>query len=229
MNTTELQNFLNSPTGKRLLAMAKAEQKEFETTLMLKKDFIEVKKNMLNSIQFGNPANKDKTFIRNIEGVLSRVKTDKAGNVQKVEKVTNDMELTGNELMEIKSLSPADYLRIKDNNFTPQTNDTEYYNSRVQIEGQPFDYAEMFLSRPSNDINSTRFASDWHKAYGSVENYQKGTTLEMLAFKEARTTENIRQLHNEVRELENEVELMELGQTPVEQTPVTSNMEGGAL
>ena len=227
-----LQNFLNSATGRRLLNMAEEEQRQIQQQAKEQREFLNFEKQLLNERLYGIPAHKDKTFFQKVDGnILSAIKTGLKGEVIKIVPVTSDMELTSGEMNQIKEIDEIAYRRLLANDFEAPKLTDAFYQTQINLENKSYEYAQMELTKPiatTFSTDGTPFMNQTLKdAYGDLAQYKTGKTLEMLSYERTHEPEAIRQFNKEIMALEEKVKQIESAArngTSFENAPTT--MEG---
>ena len=110
---TNINDFLTTPVGKRLMKIAEAEQTAFNNEITSKREQLQNLKDNMRLAQFGTRQNM--TSYLKVEGNLCKVETDMTSHIKSIEPLTQAefKQMSGMEQQAIKQADAIIYNKLK--------------------------------------------------------------------------------------------------------------------
>lgn len=230
--TNQLEMFLNSRVGKRLMKIAKKEQAEFDNAMAIKKSHLDVLKEHVRFATFGSMRDTSKLIL--VEGVPSRMVTNDTSHVTHLEPITAEAFKTLNafEMSELKNLSSVAYQKLKYGKNIEPTSD-HYYNLAAKAEeGICAEVFTELVHAPTEDSHPDTYM----QYYDSVEHYLNKIPNSAIKMMQIRSEANVIDTNREIlvaqKEIEECIATQEIeGISLLNEQPITivKTMEGDQL
>ncbi|MGX5675858.1 hypothetical protein [Bacillus toyonensis] len=202
-----MEQFLNSKTGQRLVKIAEKEQQDFNNAINGLQEKLASDKEDLHHLQFGIAQNKEKVIFLDGNPVLAT--TNVTSHVERIEPITaeNFDKVSANDWQNIRNQSAVTYQRLKAGTFKPNDSDRYYKLLDLAEQGEDFMVLEALANAPQSDNpNAPNYHEDAWKYYDNVADRHQGIPKLARHFKNARSQENIMKASMEVQALETQIE-----------------------
>ncbi|PGC43498.1 hypothetical protein [Bacillus pseudomycoides] len=231
-NLKQLQSFLESNVGQRMMKIAQEEENIFQAGIKEKREQLNLLKQNAHYSQFGTFA--DATKVMLVEGVPVKVKTDQFSRILTVKPISAEdfKSLPAHEMNTIKQLSPIVHQKLKHGISDFDLSDKYFELMSIAEESMPIEVFDILIDPPTSE-NSNNFMSH----YDSVEDYRNGIPAFAKEVAKARTAQNTIELNREIIALEKNIKdslasktvlpLPELEVTTMEGTPAQADLFGG--
>lgn len=175
MNSKQIESFLNSEAGRRMMSHFQAEVDREQKAAKAAKEAADAAYRKQVELEFGKPDQRNASLFRVVEGHLVRITTDERAQVKKMELVRNINELNSTEFARVMEVSPKHGHMLQDG-LTLSAPGENFYEVKVAMLNKPLEQAETLVNRPTpeNDPN-------WFQAYDSYADYRVGLTKDMKA------------------------------------------------
>ncbi|MES5944895.1 hypothetical protein [Bacillus cereus group sp. MG6] len=202
-----MEQFLSSKTGQRLVKIAEKEQNDFNNAILGLQEKLATDKQDLHHLQFGLAQNKEKVIFLDGNPVLAT--TNVTSHVERIEPITaeNFDKVSPQDWQNIRNQSAVTYQRLKAGTFKPNESDRYYTLLDLAENGEDFSVLEALANAPQSDnLNAPNYNADAWNYYDSVADRHQGIPKLARHFKNARSQENIMKASIEVQALENQIE-----------------------
>ncbi|WP_254849729.1 MULTISPECIES: hypothetical protein [Bacillus] len=204
MNTTQqMQSFLNSSVGRRMMAMATKEQEAYTKKLNgLKSELTELK-SMYQWQMYGEDQNAQNLVM--LDGHPVIVETDGASRVKNVKDLTPQVyaELPALDRNNLKEAMPVLAGRLEANDMPQVSKSDRYYHMKNTSVGQRIElFRELAEHQETNDPQAS-------KNYSSPEQRLKGITKTAETLQKQFSAEGIREMHSNILSLESQIQVSE--------------------
>ncbi|HDR7672447.1 hypothetical protein RE438_22800 [Bacillus wiedmannii] len=202
-----IEQFLTTGTGKRLMKIAEREQQEFNTKLNGMKAQLEQDKQDLHALQFGLMQNARKVMVLDGNPVL--VSTNNSSYVTKVENITPDIfnELSPQDMQSIRNISNVTFQRLKAGTF--KLNDSDKYYELVDKAESGIDgtVLEALAHAPQNmHADKPNYVDDAWNYYDSSADRVNQFPKYARHIEAARSEQNILKASMDIMDLEKAIE-----------------------
>ncbi|WP_116344991.1 hypothetical protein [Bacillus sp. HMA207] len=204
MNTTQqIQSFLNSSVGRRMMAMATKEQEAYTKKLNEMKADLGSLKDMYRDLVHGSDQNAQNLIM--LDGHPVIVETDGASRVKNVKDLTPEVysELTLTDKQALRQAMPVLYGRLEANDMPQVSKSDRYYHLKETSAGQRI---ELFRELAEHVDTNEPYGS---QKYSSPEQRKKGITKKAEDLQKMFSVENIQAMNCEILSLENQIKRSE--------------------
>ncbi|MGG3652704.1 hypothetical protein ABES36_14895 [Bacillus pseudomycoides] len=200
--TNQLEMFLNSSVGKRLMKIAEKEQAEFDNAIAEKRNRLGWLKENINLATYGMHRDVNKFIL--VEGVPTRMITNGTSHITHIETVTPESfkQMNGYEMDAIKKLSSVAYQKLKHGKEIEPNSDHFYRLMGKAEEGICADLFDSLINAPTDETHPGKTWEYYHNGKDMTDMIPK-RAYELM---ENRSEKNIVALHTEARELEQHIE-----------------------
>ncbi|PET17562.1 hypothetical protein CN513_14200 [Bacillus cereus] len=202
-NQAQMNAFLNSPIGRRMMAIATKEQEAYTKKLNEMKGNVADLKEMYRHLVHGSDQNAQNLVM--LDGHPVIVETDGASRVKTIKDLTPEvfagLDLTSKQAL--KQAMPVLYGRLEANDMPQVSKSDRYYQLKETSAGQRI---ELFRELAEHhDVNDR----DAYKNYSSPEQRSKGITKKAEELQAMFSADNIRAMNGEIMSLENQIKRSE--------------------
>lgn len=208
-NSINLEAFLNSPVGRKLQNEAEKHIANLKEERDQKKEQLKSKEFVYGELTTGASHLRNTQLYRVIEGVPTVVETNSWGQINNITPLKGYEDITPALADDIKKADPLTYRRLRANDLKDITKSDEYYQTEIYSENCPVELFDAYIQRPSNDPESPRYSKDWLDHYDSPKDFEKGESKQLKQLTELYSTENLRGIAQDIRNLQKEIESIE--------------------
>ncbi|HFK1754362.1 TPA: hypothetical protein ACGXP3_004846 [Bacillus cereus] len=208
-NSINLEAFLNSPVGRKLQNEAEKHIAKIKEERDQKKEQLKSKEFVYGELTTGASHLRNVQLYREIEGIPSVVETNSWGQVDKITPLKNYGDISPTLAEDIKKANPLVYRRLRANDLKDIPKSDAFYETEIYLEKCPVEIFDAYIQRPSNDPESPRYSRDWLDHYDSPKDFENGESKQLKQLTELYSTENLRGIAQDIRDLQTEIESIE--------------------
>ncbi|MFI8709808.1 hypothetical protein ACIGHG_22770 [Bacillus sp. NPDC077411] len=220
---TNLNDFLNTSVGRRLMKIAEAEQTAFNNEITLKREQLQNLKDNMRIAQFGTRQNT--TSYLKVEGNLCKVETDMTSHIKSIEPLTQAefKQMSAMEQQAIKQVDAIIYNKLKYGSNVGVQESEKFFNMIAMAdEFKPaFETFELICNTDVEDWTQFENSED-RNAIVPISKEAKY----MDAF---RNPKNVQDINNQILELERNISDSIAAQEIIPLPSEASTMEGDTL
>ncbi|PGZ58536.1 hypothetical protein COE58_22805 [Bacillus cereus] len=208
-NSINFEAFMRTPAGRKLQAESEKYIADLKAERDKKQETLEKKDLVYQELLFGANQLRSTQLYRVIEGVPSILETDDSSRITKISPLKGFGEVDSALAQQIKEADPLTYRRLRANDLKDIPKSDEYYESEIYSENCPVEVFDAYIVRPSRDPQSPRYAEDWMGHYENLMDYEKGDSIHLKQTVNLYSTENLRGMAQEIRDIQKEIESIE--------------------
>ncbi|MGG3674088.1 hypothetical protein ABES96_23620 [Bacillus nitratireducens] len=212
MNLQQMNGFLNSKVGKRLIKQAQDEEKVFQDHMQAQANKIAEVKDSYNFMFNGTASNSER--IMDFDGTLVHITTGNRSKIESATPITNESyKALPNEMkVQIKAMDSIKSLKLEMGQSNDKLSDRAF-NLLEASERYPFDVVQALASAPQgDDRNKSNYRENAWEYYSTPENRTNGITKQAEELVQAFSDENLIDINRKLISMENEyAEAMESG------------------
>ncbi|SCB67374.1 hypothetical protein [Bacillus mycoides] len=213
MNVNQMNIFLNSRVGKRLIKQAEAEEKVFQDHLQLQATKIAEAKESYDFMFNGTASNTER--IMEFDGALLYVTTGDRSRITSAKPITNESfkELPIEMVAHLKANHPVVTLKLQHGQYNDKLTERAFELMEA-TERYPYDVVQALASAPqSDDRNKPHYNVDAWKHYSTTENRTDGISKRAEELLNAFSESNLIDVNRRILAMEDDFETVKEGGT----------------
>ncbi|PFW56428.1 hypothetical protein COL13_14755 [Bacillus cereus] len=208
-NSINFEAFMRTPAGRKLQAESEKYIADLKAERDKKKEDLKAKEFIYGELTTGASHLRNTQLYRVIEGIPSVVETNEWGQVANITPLKGYEDVTPALAEDIKNADPLTYRRLRANDLKDITKSDEYYQTEIYSENRPVELFDAYIQRPSNNPESPRYSKDCLEHYDSPRDLENGESKQLKQLTELYSTENLRGIAQDIRNLQTEIENIE--------------------
>ncbi|MCC2471954.1 terminase small subunit [Bacillus pacificus] len=148
-------------------------------------------------------------LLSELSAIARGNETDDSSRITKISPLKGYGEVDSALAQQIKEKDPLTYRRLRANDLKDIPKTDAYYESEIYSENCPVEVFDAYIVRPSKDPQSPRYAEDWMGHYENLTDYEKGDSIHLKQTVNLYSTENLRGMAQEIRDIQKEIETIE--------------------
>ncbi|MCU4884041.1 hypothetical protein [Bacillus albus] len=208
-NSINFEAFMRTPAGRKLQAESEKYIADLKAEHAEKKEQLKSKEFVYGELTTGASHLRNVQLYREIEGIPSVVDTNSWGQVDKITPLKNYGDISPTLAEDIKKANPLVYRRLRSNDLKDIPKSDDFYETEIYSENCPVEIFDAYIQRPSNDPESPRYSKDWLDHYNSPKDFENGESKQLKQLTELYSTENLRGIAQDIRNLQTEIENIE--------------------
>ncbi|EJV58313.1 hypothetical protein IEO_04548 [Bacillus wiedmannii] len=208
-NSINFEAFMRTPAGRKLQAESEKYIADLKAERDKKKEDLKAKEFIYGELTTGASHLRNTQLYRVIEGVPSVVETNSWGQINNITPLKGYEDVTPALANDIKNADPLTYRRLRANDLKDITKSDEYYQTEIYSENCPVEIFDTYIKRPSNNPESPRYSQDWLEHYDSPRDFENGESKQLKQLTELYSTENLRGIAQDIRDIQTEIENIE--------------------
>jgi hypothetical protein len=140
--------------GQRRLKEIEQEVESERVVMLDMKNSVKQLKTVVNGFQFKSDS--DKTFVKMINNQPAVIETGETGLIKDIRYITNGMELSHSEQIQLKELDYISYAMFQDNNLESPVITRQFYELKEMVGSKPMEYFDLALAKERTPEQTAR-------------------------------------------------------------------------